>query len=176
MISDYNSIAKQQYHHVRVISKYQASHTGYLKVVDPISMSMILCDIEDSKVTKNILVLGHGIIGVERTNIPNSLKPDEVAILVEADGRDRLGTNPFFAEKYKDHNLTEEKLRARRDRIENWFKASRIPIEVHPVSNEIIVATTVRIRPPYDSPKDYVGSTSTITKRIIYLVKLALAD
>lgn len=162
-------------HFYRIHRRHQdefLAFVGHLKVVDPVSESIILCHISaDRKITKNILILSHSIDRIELSvekicDIPKS----EVRDIIQAENAKKIASSPFF-ERVKNEDVAncEEIIQKIQD-IVDWLTASRIPHEVNCDTSEIIIGDVARIRPPYDHESNYVCPTRTMLKRVMYIV------
>jgi hypothetical protein len=155
----------------------QLIFTGYLKTVDPISHSVILCqpDTDDKSIAKNILILGQNICDVRSTldSNPKSLTEVDLKALITNEHAIKLGNHPYFYKSAARQNLTEQELIATQAKVISWFKKYRIPIVLDDQSQELIVADCVRIRPPYEHETDYICPTRVVLKRIKYIVDIS---
>lgn len=176
----------RQYHHVRVattvrkasdfdpqksfpfVVRNQSSdklvYVGYLKALDPISKSAILCQIENSEITKNIIILGHCIEEINLSEENDLIPPCDVRRIVELEQSQKF-TN------HSSHSLTDQEVKDRRDEIVGWLRKLRIPANVDAITNEVIVADSVRIRPPYESATNYICPTRIVLSRIKRIVE-----
>lgn len=197
MSPSFEDIAKLHYKHVEVKTKLRRrpdfSHTfclpisddqtseltfsGYLKAVDPISKSTILCKINDEQIIEqNLLILGHHITYVKCTNRDDSIPPTEVERIIETSCRLELSNHPFFNRNSPSEELSGEQLDKRRVEISDWLSRLRIPNRLDEVNGEIIVADTVRIKPPYEFTSDYICPTRIVLNRVKQIVDSRASD
>lgn len=143
-------------------------YTGYLKTLDPITKCTILCSIECGTVTNNILILGHIIDEIKISCNQETISTSEVEQIIKSDTLKRQSNHPYFAQKIS--SLTTEELHRRRVDILEWLARNRIPARLNQDGNEIIIADSVKLKPPYDSSNDYVCPTRVVLKRIKQIV------
>lgn len=144
-------------------------YTGYLKALDPITKSAILCIIDNKAVTKNILILGHIIDKIQLSHEENAIPTIEVQQILQADTQLRQAGHPYFNQKASP--ITEEEQHKRRDEILSWLAKNRIPAVLDEATDDIIVADSVRIKAPYEDATDYSCPTRVVLKRIKQIVE-----
>lgn len=138
-------------------------YSGYLKAFDPITKSVILCNLQGKALCQNIIILGRHIVSITKSdNSTDSLPVEEIQSIIEKDSSHRLVNHPFHRKGTS--SLTEAELSDRCDEIIKWLIKNRIPAER--CGNDILVAETVKIRPPYEYVTDYVCPTRTILDRL----------
>lgn len=190
MTIDYEDSIKLLYHHVTVktivkrASDFESEFihqnykdanehlifAGYLKVIDPISRSVILCLIESERIINNLLVLGQNIHLIEHSQDPDTVASAEVQAIIQADSARRLSSLPFFA-KSKNRTAADTKETVEKSEVlSQWLSANRIPHEIRPDTLEIVVGGVARIRPPYEHESDYICPTRIMLKRIMHIV------
>lgn len=154
---------------------HELVYTGYMKAIDPLTKSIILCTIEDNQITNNILILGHNIYNIQLSavnNNPNNVvPPSEVKQIIETDTSAKIANHSFF---YRPENtkisLSKDELIERRDEILDWLKKNRIPVSINKETNEVIIADSVRVRAPYEHESDYICPTRIVLKRIKQII------
>lgn len=144
------------------------AYSGYLKAFDPITKSVILCSIKDSKVDKNILIIGHNIESIRVSN--EDLLPLNVVEQIIVDNRNEQ-LNKQADLFSKTDRLSAGQLEERRLEILSWLEQNRIPAVSEPSTNDIIIGDCVRIKSPYENAADYVCPTRVILKRIMKLLE-----
>lgn len=175
--------AKLLFHHVDVITNVKEGeklesrflihskervliYSGYLKTIDPISSSVILCLIESGKIVEQVIVLGRIVDDVIISEKNNVLQPGDVEQIIKQDTVKRVKNSTFYSQNKTPVPITLEEIQQRRDSIMEWLTKNRIPAKVDILSNEIIVAGKVRLKAPYQYSSDYVCPTRVILKRI----------
>lgn len=189
----FKEIVKLQYQHVKVVTNVKnigelksvfVNHVeekqksdnnylilqGYLKVVDPITISTILVHIEDEKVKENIIILGRNITRISLSEKLDVIASDKVKTIVELDTALKRENLPFFKRDYAIHSLSSEEVIKRKDLIVKWLRDNRIPCTFDSNSNEIIIAEKIRLNAPYEHITDYACPTRIILKRIKHIV------
>ena len=148
------------------------TYSGYLKVIDPISKSVILAKTDGISVTGNVLILGQNICDILQSEWGRKTHIDPLTVerILENDSQIKIATHPYFHRPQTRDNLSPEELQKIQKSIMDWFKKYFIPIELNSVTQELIVAESVRIRPPYEHESDYISPTRVALKRIKYLV------
>lgn len=145
------------------------TYAGYLKAIDPITKSVVLCKIDSEEVTGNILILGHNVARVTPSLTAQIAEKDLVQRIVEEDTKKKLSQHPYFRDK-SDDKLDPLEVLERQSSILKWMERNRIPASVDKVRDEIIIAGDVRIRPPYERESDYICPTRLILKRVKSIV------
>lgn len=155
-----------------------ACFAGYMKCVDPISGSIILCQINDkNQITKNILILGNNVSDISAIHDKNEevttrycdLQVQRIKNIIEKDSNGKLESHPHFsrASRLAALALEPEDLSRRQKEIIEWLRHNRIPCDIsEEQTTDIIVADSVRIRPPYEQDCDYVCPTNTVLRRL----------
>lgn len=143
-------------------------YKGYLKAFDPISKSTILCSIDKETVINNILIIGQIIDEINLALEPGAISPSKVEQVVQADTLRRQTGHPFFI--HRTSIITKEELLERRDEILKWLGKNRIPAKMNQDELEIIIADSVKLRPPYENSTDYICPTRVVLKRIKQIV------
>lgn len=187
MTSNLDSISRLLYNHVNVVTTIKRTddfqcpfaslhnqmliYSGYLKVIDPLTKSTILCSIDSQKriVTNNLFILGHTISEIQLSDIASrtaALDVQDVQHIIETDTATKTLSIPYF----KRVLLDEEELNQRRQEIFDWLKKNRIPVDLNPMNNEIEIAKSVRIRAPYEHESDYICPTRIVLSRIKSIV------
>lgn len=192
MIIDLQIVEKLLYNHVNVATSVskgrdrtssfliedankELTFSGYLKVYDPISGSIVLCHISEGKVAKNILILGCNISAINQTpESASHLQPIDVRRIIELDRQAKVAHHPYFQ---RSHSLEEQStihnhrnIEKLRDEIVGWLRENRLTVTTHEPSNDIIVADRIRIRPPYKHESDFVCPTNIVLKRIQHII------
>lgn len=143
-------------------------YTGYLKAFDPITKSVILCNIENELVSENILILGRHITTITKSdNSVVNLSPNQVQEVINSGVSLKLVRHPYLglSKSYSD----EAELSKRCEEIMEWLKKNRIPVERR--DNDLIVAEVVKIKPPYEHATDYICPTRTILERLKRIIE-----
>uniref|UniRef100_A0A6G1SDS3 AD domain-containing protein n=1 Tax=Aceria tosichella TaxID=561515 RepID=A0A6G1SDS3_9ACAR len=157
--------------------KRRLTFTGYLKAIDPISHSVILCQIErETRSINNILILGRNICDIHQsTSDPDQdyLSKEDVANYCD-NYVSSLNNHPYFCKPST--SLTSQELIESQTRIVSWLKKYRIPIELDEKSQELVVAECVRIKPPYKHESDFICPTRVVLKRIKNIVDMSLSQ
>lgn len=189
MVLDLEKAYKLQYHHVIVSTNVERSKNcsikfvktssepgekleffGYLKVVDPISKSAILCQIKEETVVDNILILGHVIIDIQLSGELDEIPTDNVSRIVQQASQTKIQTHPYFARNTTDRHTSEDLIRRKREIID-WLKRNRIPVEQDCANNaDLLIADSVRLKPPYQYDSDYICPTRIVLKRLKHIV------
>lgn len=141
-------------------------YTGFLKAFDPLTKSVILCNIEESTLTDNILILGRHIVSIAKSSIETpKFTRDEVQSVINSATSLSSAEYPYL----QCSNLDETELSEKCDKIVEWLKKNRIPVERR--GNNIVVAENVKIKPPYEHATDYICPTRTILERLKRIVE-----
>lgn len=144
-------------------------YSGYLKAIDPITKSVILCNLKDKALCQNILILGRHIVDITKSDYSiDSLATEEVQTIIQNDSSRRLKDHPFHRKEHP--SLTEAELSDRCDEIMRWLSKNRIP--AGRCGKDIVVAETVRIKPPYEHVTDYICPTRIILDRLKRIIEL----
>lgn len=157
----------------------QLVYTGYLKVIDPITTSTILCSIEETNVTNNILILGNNICDIRPSPKCDNLvelNSLEVRKIIELDSERKLSNHPYFYRPQSKSSLTPEETARRGEKILAWLKENLIPAKINEDTNEIVIAESARIRPPYEHESDYICPTRIVYKRIKRIIEKGLEN
>lgn len=145
-------------------------YAGYLKAIDPITKSIILTAIDEAsnRVLKNILILGQHVVSVHEveTNVPVT----KVKYILEQDSQEKVKSHPFYQRETEIDLLSPDQLKSRQEEILNWLKLNRIPTVLDELSNDLIIADSVKIRPPYQHVSDYICPTQVVLKRIKHII------
>lgn len=154
--------------------KLNLAFNGYLKTIDPISHSVILCHLTGESIVDSLLILGRNIRDIRLSKIlnRNSLTVCDFEQLVERDQQAKLRNHPYFCKPPTNQPLDPEELTLSQARIINWFNKYRVPIKLIEDTQELLVADCVRIKPPYLHESDYICPTRVILRRIKYMVDL----
>lgn len=144
--------------------------TGYLKTIDPISHSVILCLIDEQTglVSDNILILGQNISDIKLADNGNKIDCKRVKDFIDIDSHEKLKHHPYFQRPTKP-TLTRQELSLLQGRIIEWFTKWRVPIELNEETQELVVKS-VRIRPPYEHEADYVAPSRILLRGIKHMV------
>lgn len=147
---------------------------GYLKVLDPISNSAILCLIDDDyHIKENLLILGQNIDLIEPSqSSQETLSVARVRDIIETDSAKKLSSLPFFQRlNNKDElNINKEEISKKGREIADWLSANRIPHQLNADTFEIIIGEMARLRPPYEHESNYICPTRIMLKRIMHIV------
>lgn len=190
MIEDLSKIYDLLYHHVIVLTKVNRAKdcsinfdgtseklgkvlefTGYLKVVDPISKSVILCQIKDEFIVNNALILGHVISSIQVSTMLDAIPTSVVSKIIQEDSSIKFEAHPYFEGRRKNQLLSSEVINRRGDEIIEWLRKKRIPARRDCVDNSIIIADSVRLKSPYESPCDYTNHKNMVVlKRLKNIV------
>lgn len=161
--------AQQDFTRTQDEGQQRLIYSGYLKAFDPITKSVILCNLKNKAVCQNILILGRHIVNITKSEDSiNNLPTEQIQSIIQDDSTRRLKNHPFH--RKEDSDLTEAQLSDRCDEIIKWLEKNRIPAER--CGNDIVVAGTVRIRPPYEHVTDYICPTRTILDRLKRIIGL----
>lgn len=189
MIEDLSKIYDLLYHHVIVSTNVNRTKdcsinfnrtseesgkvlefTGYLKVVDPISKSVILCQIENEIIFNNALILGHVISSIQISTMLDAIPTSIVSKIIQEDSLIKFEAHSYF-EGSNHQSVSSEVINRREEEIIEWLRKKRIPAQHDCVDNSIIVADSVRLKPPYDSPCDYTNCKNMVVlKRLKNIV------
>jgi len=156
----------------------ELTFTGYLKAIDPISYSVILCQIDPNtrSIVSNILILGRNICDIHQST--HSLDQDFLSRADVASYCDNylssLNDHPYFCRSST--SLSGEELHDSQTRIISWLTKYRIPIELDEKTQELIVAESVRIKPPYKHETDFICPTRVVLKRIKHIVDMSFKE
>lgn len=143
-------------------------YTGYLKALDPITKCAILCVIDCDTVTNNILILGQVIEKIELSRKTDTIPVSKVEQTIQRDTLKRQASHPYFA--HRKYSITKEELQRRRDNILEWLLRNRIPATINENGQEIIIADSVKLKPPYEESNDFICPTRVVMKRIKQIV------
>lgn len=147
------------------------SYRGYLKALDPVTRTVVLCYIKDEEVVETVFIFGHNIISVEcECDEKNLIPPHIVKRTIEDQSKKLLVACPFFLNLDASSNLTEEDLKQRKDKIISCIKANRIPVALDRLDETIVIADSVKIKPPYAHDSNFICPTRLILKRIKAIV------
>lgn len=188
MVLDYDSVLKQQYKYVDVVTtlnpvpkiklKFQNKqydklvYSGYLSVVDPVSKSVILCSIDDKRsITQSILVIGNIIDQVIESKDGQLIFRDEVGAIIERDRSQKVQLHPYYRRNEDACELTREEIIERRNEIVDWLRKNRLEVELDSSDDTIIVLDKlVRIKAPYSHSSSYVCPTRVILNRVQHII------
>lgn len=145
-------------------------YTGYLKVIDPISKSIILSliDIPNGIVMNNILILGQHVREV--TKLEDNGNHELVRDILERDSCEKVANHPYYKRNSSRLVLSKGELKLRQDEILSWLKLNRIPSKLDASSEDLVIADSVRIKPPFEHKSDYICPTGVILKRVKHLI------
>lgn len=189
MIEDLQRVYDLIYHHVSVSTVVERAKdcsinfpttldepgkflefTGYLKVVDPITKSAILCQIEDETIVNNVLILGHVINSIQISSKPDAISASVVSRIIQKDSSIKFEAHPYSKGKADDRLVRSEVITWRQGAIIEWLEKNRIPAKHDSANNCILIADCVRLKPPYQFLSDYVCPNRIVLKRLKHIV------
>lgn len=144
-------------------------YNGHLKAADPISGSVVLCDIdrETNRVIKSIMIIGNVIDNVKPSS--QICIPKEIVLRAIELERQCLARAPYFRKNLQD--LTRDQIIERRDEIMSWLQSCFVHVEHDDSTNEISISSTkIRVRPPYERDSDYICPTRIVLQRFKGLI------
>lgn len=148
------------------------TYEGYLKAVDPLSASIILCSIDDrtKSISHNVLILSHVITDIIPRHGTSKIEASVVEEIVERERSSALAGHPYFHRTGVKQTVTDEELRCIQESITSLFQRYRVPIRLEKSNQELIIADSVRVKPPYNHESDYICPTRVILQRIKHMV------
>lgn len=148
----------------------QLIYSGYLKAIDPLSKSTILCLVnsDNLNITSNLLILGHTISDIRCSAYikPDNVDPGAIQELIESDSQVKLAKHPYFYRPETEHTLSQDELIGIQKSIIAWLEKYRIPVELNENNAELVVANSVRVKPPYNHESDYICPTRIVLQRV----------
>lgn len=144
--------------------------TGYLKVVDPISKSVILCQVEEGTIVNNVLILGHVINTIQISTKPDSIPVSVVSGIIQKDSLTKLKAHPYSKGEAANSLVKSETIDKREEAIIKWLKKNRIPAKYDGVNSCILIADCVKLKPTYQFLSDYICPNRIVLKRLKHIV------
>lgn len=154
-------------------------YVGYLKALDPLTKSVILCSIKDNIVVDNLLVPGQNIRTISKTNLDSgevALSRDIVSKILAEDTNKKLKECPYYRSNIIESHKQELNVLKRGEDIVSWLTKNRIEAKIDKDTRAIIIANSVRLDYPYMNDSDYTCPTRIVLKRLQKIIHINEAE